>query len=157
MNVHRILTRVALFLVVVGGALLVLAAAPRADSMSSVPGIVQDGLHSWEKNGASYALDIWQKGGLMEGDNKPMALSNYFRRIDRIIGNYRSFEVIDTKRISQRSEVLYLSMNFERTAIYARFLLFRTEKDWVVQNMDFSPRPEAIMPWLAFEGVNYGE
>jgi hypothetical protein len=48
-------------------------------------------------------------------------------------------------------------MNFERSAIYARFMLYRNDKAWVLQNMDFNPRPEAIMPWLAFEGTNYSE
>jgi hypothetical protein len=48
--------------------------------------------------------------------------------------------------------VLYLAINFERGAVYARFLFYRTEKDWVVQNVDLSTRPEALMPWLAFEG-----
>jgi hypothetical protein len=48
-------------------------------------------------------------------------------------------------------------VNFEQAAVYGRFLLYRADKGWVVQNMDFSPKPEAIMPWLAFEGGTYGE
>jgi hypothetical protein len=57
-----------------------------------------------------------------------------------------------TKGVSRNSEVIYLSINFEQGLVYARFLVYKTEKDWVVQNMDFSDRPEALMPWLAFEG-----
>ena len=91
----------------------------------------------------------------MEDDSKPGALATYFGRMDRTLGNYKSYDVIENKRVSQSSQIVYLSMNFERAAIYGRFLLYRTDKGWVVQNMDFSPKPEAIMPWLAFAGGNY--
>jgi hypothetical protein len=46
--------------------------------------------------------------------------------------------------------VIYLSINYERGAVFARFLLYRAQ-DWVVQSMDFNYRPEALMPWLAME------
>jgi len=42
-------------------------------------------------------------------------------------------------------------MIFERGIVYARFLVCRADKDWVVQTMDFNTKPEAIMPWLTFE------
>ncbi len=77
--------------------------------------------------------------------------------MNRTIGNFKSFEVIDTKRVNQTSQIIYLSVNFERAAIYGRFLLYRTDKNWIVQNMDFSPKPEALMPWLAFAGGTYNE
>jgi hypothetical protein len=124
---------------------------------SSVQPVIQTGLALWAKNGASMALDTWQKGGLMEGDGKTRVLNNYFRQLDRTLGNYESCELLDTKGIGQSSRVVYLSMNFQRGAVYARFVLYRTEKEWVVQNMDFSTRPEAIMPGMVFEGVKYAE
>ena len=63
--------------------------------------------------------------------------------------------MIQTKRISQNATVLYLCINFDHAVMFGRFMMYRTDKDWVVQNMDFSPRPEAMMPWLAFEGESY--
>jgi hypothetical protein len=44
------------------------------------------------------------------------------------------------------------AINFERGAVYARFVVYHAERDWVVQNMDFSTRPESILPWLSFAG-----
>ena len=129
--------------------------AVAAESNTSIPPVLQTGFSLWAKGGARIALETWSKGGLIEGDGKVAAQSNYFRRLDRNIGNYKSYDVIETKRINQTSEIIYLSVNFERAAVYSRFLLYRTDKDWVVQNMDFSSKPEAIMPWLAFQGVNY--
>ena len=102
-------------------------------------------------------LDAWQKGGLLEGDRKVAAQSNYLRRAVQAVGNYNSYDLIEAKRIGLSSQIIYLSINFERGAVYARFVLYRSNKNWVVQNMDFSTQPEAVMPWLSFEGGNYTE
>ena len=137
--------------------LLLVVPAQAADSVTQVPPILQDGFNIWAKKGATYAFDTWKAGGVLEDDNKPSVLSNYFFHMDRTVGNFKSFDIIQSKRVSQSSEIIYLSVNFEKAAIYARFLLYRTEKGWVVQNMDFSPKPEALMPWLAFVGESYNE
>ncbi len=88
----------------------------------------------------------------MEGTTKAAVQAAYFRNLSSALGNYKSHEVLESKAIGHSSQVLYLSINFEKGAVYGRFLLYRTERDWVVQNMDFNARPEAIRPWLAFEG-----
>ena len=66
----------------------------------------------------------------MEDDRKPGALAAYFGRMDRTLGNYKSYDVIETKKIGQTSQIIYLSLNFDRAAVYGRFLLYRTEKGW---------------------------
>ena len=126
-----------------------------ADSNIPIPLVIQNGFKSLAAKDASDAFDVWKKGGLMEDDGKPGKLAGFFNRMDRTIGGYKSYEIIESKRINQTSQIIYLSINFERAAVYARFLVYRTDKDWVVQNMDFSPKPEAIMPWLAFAGGDY--
>jgi hypothetical protein len=129
-----------------------------ADPNSSLPKVIEDGLSLWAKRGEiDLALDARQKGGILEGDNKIRVLSNYFRQLDRTMGNYKSRELLETKRIGQTSQVVYVALNFERAAVYGRFVLYRSSEEWVVQNMDFSTKPEAIMPWLIFEGVKYSE
>ncbi len=132
-------------------------AGSAADSHPPLAPILEAGFSAWAKPGVNLAFNAWQKGGLLEDDNKVAAQSGYFRRLDRALGNYRSYEPIETKGVGQNSQIVYLSVNFERGAVYARFHLYRIEKNWVVQNMDFSTKPEAIMPWLAFEGVKYAE
>jgi hypothetical protein len=123
-----------------------------------VPAIIQNGFNAWVKNrDVSWAFDVWKIGGLLERDNKPVALSRYFLQLDQTLGHYQSYEVIENKHVSQNSEVIYLSVNFAHAVIFGRFLMYQTDKDWVVQNMDFSAKPEALMPWLAFEGGTYAQ
>jgi len=154
MNIAKSMLRSALLIGVAGFFTLPLAVA--SDPPAQIPAIVQKGFALWaEKNAASWAFDAWKIGGLLEGDSKPATLSAYFGRLDQTIGNYKSYEAIDVKPVGRASEILYASIQFEHAAIYGRFLLYRTDKNWVIQNMDFSAKPEAIMPWLAFNGENY--
>ncbi len=157
MKINRLLFRFAL---IIGLACCCLQPFSRvraaAGTPGQVPAILQNGFDAWVKNrDASWAFDAWKIGGLMEQDSKPVTLSRYFIHLDQILGRYQSFEVIETKRVTQNSEVIYLSVNFAHAVMFGRFLLYQTDKDWVVQNMDFSPKPEAVMPWLAFEGGTY--
>ena len=129
------------------------ASAQSANSTTiTVPAVIDAGFALWPKGGAGSALDQWQKGGLIEGDPKVVAEAKYFKRIDPAVGNYKSYEVVDARRISASSQVLYLAINFDRAAVYCRFLLYRIDDNWVVQNMDFNLKPELIVPWLAFAG-----
>ena len=135
------------------GFLLLSPLAGGAASSQPLPAVLEAGFVSWTKGGGIDAILMgWQRGGLMEGSGKASAQARIFRNLSSVLGTYRSHETIQTKEISRSSQVIYLSINFERGAVYGRFLMYRTDKDWVVQNMDFSERPEAIMPWLAYEG-----
>src|SRR3974390_1048028 len=122
-----------------------------AAATSSVPSVIQAGFAVWAKGGGVDAiLDSWQRGGAMEGNGKDTLQADYFKRMRRTVVNFKSFELLRSDEVGRRAEIIYLAINFERGAIYARFVLYNTEKDWVVQNMDFSSKPENIMPWLAF-------
>lgn len=118
-----------------------------------LPAVIEAGFDLWSKgSGVDTVLGSWQKGGLMEASNKTAGQAGYLRSLSHGVGNYKSHEIIQSKEVSHLSQVIYLSINFERGVVYGRFLVYQTDKDWVVQNMDFSERPEAIMPWLALEG-----
>ncbi len=141
------------------GSLLALSPLPTggADPEGALPPVLQSGLALWSKGGPGPALDTWQKGGLLEGDSKVTAQVNYFKRLDRAVGDFKACELIDSKKIGQTSQIVYVSLNFVRGAVYGRFELYLRDRNWVVQNMDFSTKPESIMPWLAFEGGKYAE
>ena len=153
MSLSKKIVRFLLVLGLVGGGWLWLSRAPAADAPQPRPALIESGFTLWTKGAAmESAFEVWQKGGMLEGDSKIASQASYLRRVSQYAGSYRSHEVMQTKFISRTSQIVYFQLNFERAAVYARFLLYRTEKDWVVQSMDFNTRPEALMPWLAFEG-----
>lgn len=127
--------------------------AMAAEHGTVLPEVLQAGFVLYPKGGAELALDAWRKGGLADERGERLASQiAYFKQTERAVGNYRSYEVIDIKPVSASSKVLYLAVNFERGVIFARFMIYRTERDWVVQTMDFNTRPETLMPWLSLSG-----
>jgi hypothetical protein len=124
-----------------------------ADSNPALPPVIQAGFDSWAKGGGvEGAIYLWQKGGLLEGSNRAAEASGRLHRASQNLGSSVGWEQLKMDSIGKSSLVLYLSLNFQRGAVYARFLLYHTDKNWVVQDMDFSTRPETIMPWLSFAG-----
>ncbi len=126
------------------------------DASPRVPSVLQDGFNVWTKKGSSYAFDVWKIGGILEDDSKPSVLSQYFSRMDRTIGNFKSFEVIDTKRVNQTSQIIYLSVNFERAAIYGKVSALPDRQRTGSCRKHGLPAPSrrALMPWLAFAEWN---
>ena len=85
-----------------------------ADSNMTVPGLIEAGLELWPKGGGADAtLSLWQKGGLMEGSNKAARETGYLKSLSRALGNYKSYDLIQSKGVSRNSQVIYLSINFE--------------------------------------------
>jgi len=119
---------------------------------SSFPAIIEKGFTEYDRSGAVMAINAWERGGALENDTRASGKLRAFKDATDALGTYRSAEKILTKPIGKNSQIVYAAMNFKRGALYIRFWLYRTDTDWVIQNFTFSPRPEAIMPWLAVEG-----
>src|ERR1035438_8321205 len=89
-------------------------AAAGAGATAQVPAVIQNGFKLWSLNRrSSWAFDTWKMGGLMEKDPKIDTLSRYFFRMEQSLGNYKTYEVLDSKRIGQASGVLFVSINFD--------------------------------------------
>lgn len=113
-----------------------------------LPAIVKAGLAVFASGGAEPAMSVWRKGGPAAGERVLAEQLEDLIDLVKPLGNYRSYEVIDTKEITRSVKLIYLAMNFERGAAYARFQVYHANKDWIVQHVDFDAKPWALMPWL---------
>ena len=144
------------FVTTLGLALVCLLAVPRAtaaESTGALPAIIQNGLATYASAGAGPAFDTWRLGGTLETDQRPDVLSDRFARTVKPLGNHVSDDLIQTREISPSSKFVYLEMNFQRGVVYMGFLVFRGEKDWKVQNIEFNTKPDAVMPWLVMQSA----
>jgi hypothetical protein len=114
-----------------------------------LPASVERGIELLKNAGASPAFEAWRKGGMLEDSGKTQNDVLRFKALIRPLQNYQSYEVVEVKEIGKRSKIFYVSMAFERGMLYGSFLVWKAERDWIVQRSDFSTRPEAVMPWLA--------
>lgn len=125
--------------------LLLMAAEPGP----ALPPVVQSGLSLLASGGPQPAVDTWFQGGILERDEGAnMATERRLKAFADRLGNYRACELIEARAIGRTSQLLYLTLNFERGALYARFLVCRADKQWVVQSLAFDLTPETLMPWL---------
>ena len=152
MNSIHFIVRSALALSIWMGCLAQNVRVAGAQIDSSVPSVIQAGFELWPKTGPNIAVDTWRMGGLMQNDNALPMHVNYLKEAQRALGAYKSYELIQSREIGRQSKFIYLSINFQRGAVYARFLMYRAERDWVVQSMAFDTKPESLMPWLALAG-----
>ena len=148
MNITKTLIRSALALGISACLVLPFLDAAKAEADGTLPPVIQSGLALYASGGPDVAVSAWEKAGPLERDKKAEEYADEFKQLEKSLGHYKSFEVIETKDIAKTSKMFYLSMNFERGAVFASFQVYKTSKDWVIQNMDFDTKPEAIMPWL---------
>jgi hypothetical protein len=115
-----------------------------------LPSIIQKGFTLYSTGGAAPAVEAWRQGG---GSDLQKHLSYETQGLQQMatqLGIYKAYEVVDSKGIGSRSRIYYISMQFERGAVFSSFLVYNTAgKDWIIQRVLFNTVPESIMPWLA--------
>lgn len=115
----------------------------------TMPTVIMDGLKAYKKKGPEAAIKAWIKGGPMERKEKEsLQYGASFKAIEEYYGSYKAHQMISRKDISSTSQLIILSMDFERGPVFARFLAYKGEKGWFLVSFDFNTKPEVIMPAL---------
>jgi len=122
------------------------------DLNASVPVAIGKGFQLLKSAGPVAAFEAWREGGVWDDAAKTTDETNKFKEMVKPLRNYRSYEVIEVKEIGKTSKILYVAMSFERGVLYGSFLVWKSDRDWIVQRMEFNTKPEVIMPWLAVGG-----
>ena len=114
-----------------------------------IPKIIQFGLDTYKSEGPESAIKAWVKGGPYDG-NRDVAVgqANILRQAQGLYGTYRGYELIHEQDVSASVRVFYLTLNFERGPVFARFIVFRSEQGAMITALNFSVKPEDIVPNL---------
>lgn len=117
--------------------------------LSEVPKIVQFGLDTYKSEGPEAAVRAWVKGGPFEGSKDLFSQITSLRQIQQSYGSYTAFEVIRIQDISASVRVIYLTLNLEKGPVFGRFIVYRSQQGSVLTAINFSAKPEEIVPNLA--------
>jgi hypothetical protein len=114
-----------------------------------IPKIIQFGLETYKSEGPEAAVKAWVKGGPYDG-NRDVATgqASILRQAQSLYGTYRGYEVISMQDISSSVRVIYLTLNFERGPVFSRFIVYRSEQGAMLTALNFSVKPEDIVPNL---------
>ncbi len=111
-----------------------------------VPKIIVSGLDAYKSDGPEAAIKAWLKGSSLEGSKEAISQANVLREVQDYYGAYKSFDRISTRTITPSIRVLYLSLNFEKGPLFAKFVVYRAESGWILVNFVFNTKEELILP-----------
>ncbi len=140
---------------VISIAALVLSIAPLCEAAGEddIPPVVLYGLKVYRAESPEAAFKTWIVGGPLEGDVSFLnQATSLFRQTESHYGKYREFDLIKVVDLTPTTKIIYLQMNFQKGPLFARFVCYRTELNWVIATMDFHTRAELILPPSFLDG-----
>lgn len=117
-----------------------------AQESSDVPKIILLGLDAYKAEGPEAALKAWVKGGPLEGSKDALSQANVLRQVQDYYGVYKAFDVIRSRNLSPTTRIFYLTMDYEKGPVFAKFVAYRTEQGWIVTTFTFNTKDDLIVP-----------
>ncbi|MGA2166962.1 MAG: hypothetical protein ABSG62_02040 [Terracidiphilus sp.] len=115
-------------------------------AVQSLPPIIISGLEAYKDKGPDDAVRAWIKGSAIDGSKDALTQANNLRQIQDYYGAYRAYEVISTRDITPKTRVVYLVLDFDKGPLFAKFVVYRPDRDWILANFTFNTKEEAILP-----------
>jgi hypothetical protein len=154
MNVRRWIGRSVFLVLVLSTAVLPTVfrgtAAGAKDQGPRIPEVIRAGLNDYNFKGAEVAVKEWVKGSALEGSPEALSQVNILRQAESIYGGYLGYHVIQFHRLSRLSTVIYMTLNYDRGSMFARFLAYRAKEGWILQEVVLNTKPDAVFPQSFF-------
>jgi hypothetical protein len=135
---------VLLFLQLTAGAQSLMKAAAAED----LPPVILSGLQAYKDKGPDEAVRIWIKDGPIDGSEEALSQVNNLRQIQTSYGAYQFFELISAYEIGHRTRIFYMTLDFEKGPLFAKFVVYQSNHRWILTSFDFNPKEEMILPPL---------
>jgi len=118
----------------------------KKSSAQNLPPFIVSGLDAYKQKGPEEAFRAWMKNSAIEGSKDALSQANILRQVQDFYGSYQDFEVISTRDISPRVKAIYLELDYEKGPVFAKFVAYRTEKEWILAYFNFNTKEELILP-----------
>jgi hypothetical protein len=112
--------------------------------VGDLPAVINSGLDAYKSKGPDEAVKAWIKGSPLEGSKDALSQANSLRQIQDFYGAYQSSDVVSTRELSPKTRILYLVMNYESGPLFAKFVVYRTDKGWILTSFNFNTKDEMI-------------
>lgn len=127
------------------------SAAQSADSIKKpnvgeIAPIIISGLEAYKAKGPEEAVRAWIKGSPIDESKDALSQSNYLRQVQDYYGAYQTFDIVSTHDITSRVRMVYLVLNYEKGPLFVRFMVYRSDKTWILTNFKFNTQEDVILP-----------
>ncbi|HTV14309.1 MAG TPA: hypothetical protein VME68_06315 [Acidobacteriaceae bacterium] len=137
--------RMALFLCVIS-VLPAPLALSQSESGPPVPRILEAGFDAYRAGGPDEALRVWLRNSPLEGTGEIGKADQVLHAAQIQFGQWRSFDIISDHTISRSTRVIYMTLDFDKGPLFAKFVLYRTEPGYIVTSVAFSPNDTDVLP-----------
>jgi hypothetical protein len=137
--------RLALLLCIVGMLVAPLAYSQQ-DPRPELPKILLAGFDSYRAAGPDEAMRVWLRNSPLEGTADAGTQEQILHAAGGRFGPWRAFDVIGARQISPSTRVVYLTLDYDRGPLFAKFVLYRTTQGYIVTSMVFSPNDTEVLP-----------
>jgi hypothetical protein len=124
----------------------VISDPPQKPVAEDVPPIIVSGLETYKDKGPDEAVRAWIKGSPLEGSKDALSQGNLLRQIQDFYGSYQGFDVISTRTLSATTRIVYMTLNFEKGPLFAKFVVYRTAQGWILTSFTFNTKEEMVLP-----------
>jgi hypothetical protein len=113
-------------------------------AVGDIPPFIVAGMEAYKAKGADEAVKTWIKGSPIEGSKDALSQANALRQVQDFYGAYQSFDVIGTRDLSTKTRILYLILDYDNGPLFAKFVVYHTEKGWILTSFNFNTKDETI-------------
>ena len=135
---------------------LIAAAISSAPAWSEKPemtarALVENGIAAYKQADASAAIKAWIKGSALEGNAQALTQANNLRGIEDFYGKPVGVDIVMEYEAGPRVRVLYITINYEKGAAFAKFQVYRVDSgEWVTTQFLFNTDATQIFPSCLF-------
>jgi hypothetical protein len=137
--------RLALLLCAIG-VLSVPLAHSQSGNESAVPKVLVAGFDAYRAAGPDEALRVWLRNSPLEGTPDVGTQEKILHAAQGEFGQWRAFDVISVHQLSPSTRIIYMTLDFDKGPLFAKFVLYRTEPGWIVTGLLFSPNDADVLP-----------
>lgn len=111
-----------------------------------LPSIIASGLEAYKEKGPDDAVRARIKGSGIDGSKDALSQANVLRQVQDYYGAYQAYEVVSIRKLTPKTQVVYLVLDYEKGPLFAKFVVYRSDQGWILANFSFNTKEEAILP-----------
>ena len=138
--------RSAVFLLLVGSFVGAGPGSSQTPTTGNIPKIVQAGLDAYKTGGPDEAVRVWLRGSALEGSKDVGSYLTTLHQTQELYGNFRGYELIGIRVVSSTSYVVYMTLDYDRGPLFAKFRVYRTGLGSILTGMVLNTDEDAVLP-----------
>jgi hypothetical protein len=111
-----------------------------------LPKILIAGFDSYRSAGPDEALRVWLRNSPLDGTPDIGTQERILHAAQGQFGQWRAYEVVSVRPVSPSTQIFYLTLDFDRGPLFAKFVLYHSGAGWIVTNLLFSPNDADVLP-----------